>query len=259
MLPFFMQALSIDGFHPRPTLRHPNFPVTSTAVLSSPNLCALCVGVYPERLGAFSSPDVDALDAASNISPVSATPLPRAAAKGTKNTEGWVSLPIVNPIFQSNHRFISNSHRITSFAYPYLLTPIESYSCKKQGVGVGSRSRAASFRVTSRHAGTLATPIPSRVYFIISVHPGWGVPSAILLCATSAHGVHPDRVGASASTPSRSGRYPLLGFRLPPLCHPERSRVICFCYSLSHHIVILLLRSPTDHGSLATPFVPHSQ
>jgi len=252
MLPFFMLALSIDGFRPRPTVPRPAFPVTSTAVASSLNLCALCVSV-------FSSPDVDPLDAASSISPVSATLLPRAAAKGTKNTGWWASLRIVNPIFQSNHRSISNSHRITSFAYPYLLTPIESYSCKKQGVGVGSRSRAASFRVTSRHAGTLATPIPSRVYFIISVHPGWGVPSAILLCATSAHRVHPDRVGASASTPSHSGRYPLLGFRLPPLCHPERSRVICFCYSLSHHIVILLLRSPTDHGSLATPFVPHSQ
>jgi hypothetical protein len=49
-----MQALSIDGFHPRPTLPHPAFPVTSTAVSSSPNLCALCVGVYPERLGVFS-------------------------------------------------------------------------------------------------------------------------------------------------------------------------------------------------------------
>jgi hypothetical protein len=137
MLPFFMLGPSIDGFRPRPALPHPTFSVTYTAVLSSPNLCALCVGVYPERLGAFSSPDVDALDAASNISPVSATLLPRAAAKGTKNTEGWASLPIVNPIFQSNHRFISNSHRITSFAYPYPLTPIESYSCKKQGVGWG--------------------------------------------------------------------------------------------------------------------------
>jgi hypothetical protein len=29
--------------------------------------------------------------------------------------------------------FPSNSHRITSFAHPHCLTPIESYSCKKQG------------------------------------------------------------------------------------------------------------------------------
>ncbi len=142
-----MLALSIDGFHPRPTLPHSGFSVTSTAVPSSLNLCALWVSV-------LSSPDVDPLDAASSISPVSATLLPRAAAKGTKNTGGWVSVSIVNPIFQSNHRFISNSHRITSFAHPYPLTPIESYSCKKQGGGVPIASRLfPSDLATRRNAG----------------------------------------------------------------------------------------------------------
>jgi hypothetical protein len=63
MLPFSMLSPSIDGFRlypeprrARPTLPHPAFPVASTAVPSSLNLCALCVGVYPERLGALSSP-----------------------------------------------------------------------------------------------------------------------------------------------------------------------------------------------------------
>src|SRR5271154_603954 len=82
------------------------------------------VGVYPERLGAFSSPNVDALDAASSVSPLSAAL--------TKNTRGWVCVPLVNPNFQFNRRLVSNSHRIRFFAHPYPLTPIESYSCKKQ-------------------------------------------------------------------------------------------------------------------------------
>ena len=98
----------------------PTFPARSTPILSSSHLCALCAS-------AFSSPNVDAHDAASSISPLSAIL--------TKNTRGWVSVPIVNPIVQFNCRFISNSHRIIFFAHPHLLTPIESYSCKKQGRG----------------------------------------------------------------------------------------------------------------------------
>ena len=46
------------------------------------------VGVHPKRLGAFSSPNVDALDVASTLSPLPAPLLPRAGAKGTKNTRG---------------------------------------------------------------------------------------------------------------------------------------------------------------------------
>jgi hypothetical protein len=99
----------------------PTLPAKSIPVPSSSNLCAL-------RVSALSSPNVDTRDAGSSISPLSATL--------TKNTRGWVSVPIVNPISQFNRRFISNSHRITSFAYPHPLTPIESYSCKKQGEGV---------------------------------------------------------------------------------------------------------------------------
>jgi hypothetical protein len=88
----------------------------------------------------FSSPNVDALDAASNVGPLSATLLPRAAARGTKNTRGGVSVSIVNPIFQFNRRLISNPHGITSFAHPHPLTPIESHLCKKHGEGVSTVS-----------------------------------------------------------------------------------------------------------------------
>jgi hypothetical protein len=104
-------------------------------------LRAVCVS-------AFTSPNVATLDAASSISPLSATLLPRAAAKGTKNTRVWVPVPTVNPIVQFKRRLISNSHRITSFAHPHSLTPIESYSCKKQGEGVPlppSRRRGTSY------------------------------------------------------------------------------------------------------------------
>jgi hypothetical protein len=104
-------------------------PAKSVPVPSSSHLCALCVS-------AFSSPDVDAVDAASSVSPLSATL--------TKNTRGRVSLPIVNPIFQLNRRFVSNSHRIIFFAHPHPLTPIESYSCKKQGGGGAHPDRFAT-------------------------------------------------------------------------------------------------------------------
>ena len=111
----------------------PSLALPSKSVPSSSDLCAL-------RVSAFSSPNVDALDSASSISPLSATLLPRAAAKGTKNTRGWVSVPIVNPIFRFNRRLIPNSHRITSFAHPHPLTPIESHLCKKHGEGVSTVS-----------------------------------------------------------------------------------------------------------------------
>jgi hypothetical protein len=109
----------------------------------SPPLCA----------SAFRSPNVDARGAASSVSPLSAALLPRAAAKGTRNNREWVSVPVVNPIFQFNRRFIPNSHRITSFAYPHPLTPIESHLCKKQGEGVPltpSRRRGTSYLCATR-------------------------------------------------------------------------------------------------------------
>jgi hypothetical protein len=116
----------------------PALPAKSIPVPSSSNLCVLCVS-------AFSSPNVDALDAASSISPMFATL--------TKNTWGWVSIPIINTNSQFNRRLTSNSHRITSFADPHPLNPIESYSCKKQGEGVPltpSRRRGTSYLCATR-------------------------------------------------------------------------------------------------------------
>ncbi len=167
----------------------PNFTAKSTPILSSSDLCALCVS-------GFSSPNVDAADAASSVSPLSATL--------TKNTRGWVSVPIANPIFQFNRRFIPNPHRITFFAHPHPLTPIESYSCKKQGRGyppVGQTfslsSLTSSIPILSllrylitpsrplpqAEACTFtpspareATPIPSWVYIATRGNPGGGSP-----------------------------------------------------------------------------------
>jgi hypothetical protein len=144
----------------------PTLPAKSIPVPSSSDLCALCVS-------ALSSPNVDALDAASSISPMFATLLPRAAAQGTKNTRAWVSVPIINPNSQFNRRLTSNSHRITSFADPHPLTPIESYPCKKQGEGsplpqVGGEGP----HIFAQHAGISATSISSGVYFTTRVHHG---------------------------------------------------------------------------------------
>jgi hypothetical protein len=71
--------------------------------------------------------------------------------------------------------FPSNSHRITSFAHPHCLTPIESYSCKKQGGGVPlTRTVGDGPQVFARHAGILPTSISSWVYFITRAHPRVG-------------------------------------------------------------------------------------
>jgi hypothetical protein len=130
----------------------------------------------PLCASAFGSPNVDVRDAASSASPLSAPLLPRAAAQGTKNTRGWVSVPIVNPISQFNRRFISNSHRITSFAYPRPLTPIESYLCKNRGWGSPlPQAGGVGLHICARHAGIRATPISSCVYFITCGRPGSGL------------------------------------------------------------------------------------
>jgi hypothetical protein len=103
-----------------------------------------------------------------------------------------------------------------------------------------------SFSPFCVHAGIRATPIPSIAYSRFSAHPRWGVSlnprksslrDLSALCVSSPGGAK----GALSLS--------LLGFRLPPLCHPERSRGICFFYSLPHYLVISLLRSFTDHVS----------
>ena len=72
----------------------------------------------------------------------------------------------------SESQLSPNSFRITSFADPHPLTPIESYLCKKGGRGsplpqVGGEG----LHIGAQHTGIRATPIFSDVYFTSSVHP----------------------------------------------------------------------------------------
>jgi hypothetical protein len=87
---------------------------------------------------------------ASSISPLPATL--------TKNQPGWGLPSFFKSVSHSNPSFTANSHRIKFFAYPLSLTPIESYSCKKQGEGSGPR--ASTLRLTSLHAGIPVYPEP---------------------------------------------------------------------------------------------------
>jgi hypothetical protein len=76
------------------------------------------------------------------------------------------------------------SFRITFFAHPHHLTPIESHSYKKQGRGWGIRSATSNrpnpfhlfpHPVNIQHTATPATLFLSCVYFILSVTPRAGV------------------------------------------------------------------------------------
>jgi hypothetical protein len=114
------------------------------------------------------SANVDALDAASSLSPLPATL--------TKNTRGWVSVPIVNPIFRFSDRPISNSHRIKFFAHPHPLTPIESYSCKNRGEGVPStpsRVRGASCLCATHSNARNPFPLMGLLHGSLDTR-GWG-------------------------------------------------------------------------------------
>jgi len=120
---------SHSGTRPLPALRIPPHPRT---------LCARClprpvrgVGVYPDRVGAFSSHD---------LCPLNFKLLAQSVAEGST-----VDRSSLSPFL--------NSHRITSFAHPHRLTPIESHLCKKQGGGgppYPNRGRLVSCRCATR-------------------------------------------------------------------------------------------------------------
>jgi hypothetical protein len=139
--------------YPDPRRACLTLPSKSNPIPSSSDLC----------VSAFNSPDVDALDAASSKSPLSATLTKNTKGGGT--SQGWAKNSNRNhPVLNSQlpalftmlavsperslegrlvrgsafNRFFPNSHGITSFAYPHPLTPIESYSCKNRWVGVPS-------------------------------------------------------------------------------------------------------------------------
>lgn len=64
--------------------------------------------------------------------------------------------------------------RITSFAYPRHLTPIESYSCEKQGGGSPAAHCPATSIPRSLHTVTSVTPLLSCIYFTVLWIPrGW--------------------------------------------------------------------------------------
>jgi len=116
---------------PRPAL-----PAKSVSIPSSSDLCALCVS-------AFSSP---------NLSPFNPKLLALSTLRPEERNEGspaegsTFSRPSLRPLpavdcklsAASSRPSFPNSHRITSFAYPHPLTPIESYLCKKRGRGYPS-------------------------------------------------------------------------------------------------------------------------
>ena len=118
-------------------------------------------------------------------------------------------LSTVNRISLSS---LPNSHGITSFAHPYTLTPIESYSCKKQGEGFPvTQAEGEEPHVPARHAEIRATPIPPWVYFITRGHPGSG---PYFLGALRS----PDPAGATL-------RYPFPFFDCSPRAEAKRSAV----------------------------------
>jgi len=193
--------------YPEPRRARPTLPAKSVPIPSSSDLCELCVS-------AFSSPNVDTLDAASSISPLSATLTKNTKGGGT--SQGWAKNSNRNhPVLNSQlpalftmlavsperslegrlvrgsafNRFFPNSHGITSFAYPHPLTPIESYSCKNRWVGVPSapnRGRGASCLCVT-HRNPRNSNLIRRLLHDFHRPPGWGGRSATLLCATSAH------------------------------------------------------------------------
>ena len=70
--------------------------------------------------------------------------------------------------------------RIIFFAHPYHLTPIESYSCKKQGRRYPTTTQPKPFplfphRVNMQRTATPITPFLSCVYFTVLWIPGGGV------------------------------------------------------------------------------------
>jgi len=157
-------------------------------------LCVLCAkthlqprpgpggGVYPERLGAFSSLSLSSFR---NL-----------------QTFQLSNLSACPP---------ANSHRITSFAHPHPLIPIESNLCKKQGGGVPltqSRARRTSCLCAIRRM--LATRILSWVYHITRGHPGVAAlfskeRGSIFLAVSTGHRTRTTDQGSRLAT-----RYPLL-------------------------------------------------
>ena len=192
------------AFHPAPSSHSGTRPLPAPRIPPRPRtLCARCLprpvrgaGVYPDRVGAFNSSDLCPLDfkllAQSVAEGSTACPVypvyPEQRREGRREHCRRVNRLLLRRLLLrlppavdcklsavSGRPLFANSHRIIFFAHPHPLTPIESYSCKKRG-GRGPLPRAAGDgpHVFARHAGILATPFPSCVYFTTRGHRGWG-------------------------------------------------------------------------------------
>jgi hypothetical protein len=78
---------------------------------------------------------------------------------------GWGLPSFFKSVSLSSDDFTSNSHRIIFFAHPHPLTPLESYSCKKQGEGVcipPAESQSFSMRSTYSRMYRRVRVIPSK-------------------------------------------------------------------------------------------------
>jgi hypothetical protein len=124
-----------------PTLPHA-LPFKSVPVPSSSDLCALCVSAFsshssPPNISTFKPFNLQAAPSPTpSLAPLVANVKHKSfACHSYKKHPGWGVPSIFKSFPRSNHAFTSKPHRITSFAYPHPLTPIESYSCKKQGEG----------------------------------------------------------------------------------------------------------------------------
>jgi hypothetical protein len=186
-----MLTQSLEGFRLYPDRRRarPAPPTKPVPVPSFSDLCALCVS-------AFSSP---------NLSPFNPKLLALSAQRLEERNEGspaegsTFNRPSLRPVPAVDCKLSAvslrpsfhNSHRIIFFTYPHPLTPIESYSCKKQGEGVPltpSRRQGTSYLcVTHRnprnpslficllHNARTARgggPLLTTHYPLLTVHPG---------------------------------------------------------------------------------------
>jgi hypothetical protein len=123
----------------------PRLPFKAVPAFSASNLCELCVSAF----GSLSS-----LCSGGSSDPCSS---------------------LIPDSFDASIPF-----RITSFAGPHHVTPIESHLCKKQGRGVPTAARPKPFpffpqRVNMQRAAILASPLFSIVYFTVVWIPRRGV------------------------------------------------------------------------------------
>jgi len=163
------------AFHPAPSSHSGTRPLPAPRIPPRPRtLCALCVS-------AFSSHDLCPLNfkllALSVVEGSTACPVYPEERREDSRRVNRLSLRLTPAVdFKlsavSCRPFFPNSHRITSFAHPHTLTPIESHLCKKQGGGGPLiRTVGAWSHVAARHAGILATRFLSCVYFTTRGHP----------------------------------------------------------------------------------------